>query len=274
MSFFGDQYDIHGGGPELIFPHHDSEIAIAESCSGKVPFVKYWLHTGLLNVDGEKMAKSLGNFWTVKDALNEYSPEVLRFFLVYAHYRSPIDFTKEQLEDAKKNYHRLLDAYNLIRHEYLKVLESTDNGPGDLTDIDKELDSIREECFKSFLSAMDDDFNTREAIANLFKLVTELNKRLSGAEKQRISPEVLKRLNDDFASYGSILGLFEQEQTYGKEGELLGQLVELLIEVRSDARKNKNYEVADRIRERLKSLNIIIEDSVKGTTWKFGTESS
>jgi cysteinyl-tRNA synthetase len=172
MTFFGDQYDLHGGGPELIFPHHDSEIAQAEACSGKEPFVKYWLHTGLLNVDGEKMAKSLGNFWTVKDALKEFPAEVLRFFLIYAHYRSPIDFTREQLDEARKGYNRLRDTYNLIRTE---LERKTDGAPEDaaeekMTDAYPELDSIRQETYTDFINVMDDDFNTREAIAALFKL--------------------------------------------------------------------------------------------------------
>ncbi|UCH88756.1 MAG: cysteine--tRNA ligase [Thermoplasmata archaeon] len=272
MTFFGDQYDIHGGGPELIFPHHDSEIAQAEACSGKVPFVKYWLHTGLLNVDGEKMAKSLGNFWTVKDALNEFSPEALRFFLVYAHYRSPIDFTREQIEDARKSYQRLQDTYNLIRRELAKVESPEGKEPVRLTDMDEEMDTFRSDYYDAFITAMDDDFNTREAIANLFKLSTEVNKRLAGTTRQQIAYEVLARLEADFKTYGRILGLFEQDELSGVEGETFKQLVDLLLEIRDDARKTKNFAEADRIRDKLKSMNIVIEDSVEGTNWKYSTE--
>jgi cysteinyl-tRNA synthetase len=266
MTFFGNQYDIHGGGPELIFPHHDSEIAQAEACSGKIPFVKYWLHTGLLNVEGEKMAKSLGNFWTVRDALKAFTPEVLRFFLINAHYRSPIDFTKEQLEESRKSYTKLLDTFNLIRNE----LAGTEQKEG--TENDSEMESVREESYREFLAAMDDDFNTREAIASMFKLSTEVNKRLTGPDSKKLSQSVLLNLQSDFRSYGDILGLFEQDQLAGQEGETLKQLVELLIELRADARTNKNYEDADRIRDRLKEMNITLEDSVKGTSWKFSNE--
>lgn len=276
MTFFGDQYDLHGGGPELIFPHHDSEIAQAEACSGKEPFVKYWLHTGLLNVEGEKMAKSLGNFWTIKDALKEFPAEVLRFFLIYAHYRSPIDFTREQLDEAKRGYNRLWDTYNLIRSRLEQKMKET-TGAGDeeeLTEVDSELESIRQEIHTEFIKVMDDDFNTREAIAALFKLSTEVNKRLSGVHKKDMSFIVLKKLDEDYATYGKILGLFEQEIGTGGDIELVKQLVEMLIENRTEARKNKNFEEADRIRDRLKKMGIILEDSQSGTTWKFDTDSN
>lgn len=282
MSFFGDQYDIHGGGPELIFPHHDSEIAQAEAVSGKVPFVKYWLHTGLLNVEGEKMAKSLGNFWTIKDALAEYPAEVLRYFLIYAHYRSPIDYTREQLEDSKKSYQRLLDTYNLIRNESKRARQTLSNGgePSagsggsghELSDLDTEFDSIRQEIFDSFIKAMDDDFNTREAIAVLFKLVTEVNKRIGAAGREKPGHVILEKLEKDFNIYGGILGLFEQDKTEGVESGLVDKLIELLIENREEARKQKNYKEADRIRDKLKEMNIILEDSVEGTKWKFGSD--
>jgi cysteinyl-tRNA synthetase len=271
MTFFGDQYDIHGGGPELIFPHHDSEIAQAEACSGKEPFVKYWLHTGLLNVDGEKMAKSLGNFWTISDALKKYTGEVLRFFLVYAHYRSPIDYTQEQLEDSKKSYLRLLGTYNLLRQE-LEALEGADTNSAEPEAEDNEMEKIRKEVYDEFISAMDDDFNTREAIASMFRLSTEINKRLTGADKKSLAKNTINDLLNDFKTYGKILGLFEKEESTGSEGETLKKLMELLIEYRAEARTNKNFEMADLIRDRLKSMNIIIEDSKEGTTWKFGND--
>jgi cysteinyl-tRNA synthetase len=271
MALFGDQYDIHGGGPELIFPHHDSEIAQAEACSGKVPFVTYWLHTGLLNIEGEKMAKSLGNFWTVKDALEAFPAEVLRFFLIYAHYRSPIDFTNEQLKDSQKSYQRLLDTYSLIKNELGKNEDIKKDDK--LTEADKEMDSIREESYNTFIKSMDDDFNTREAIAVLFKLSTEINKRLSVTGDSKLSRNIMVKLENDFKTYGQILGIFEQEEISGSEGELIKDLIDLLIDIRTEARENKNYEASDKIRDRLKELNIVLEDSTSGTTWKYQSSS-
>lgn len=254
MSHFGNQYDIHGGATELIFPHHESEIAQAEALTGVEPYVKYWLHTGVLNVDGEKMAKSLGNFWTIKDALTEYKPEVLRFFLLYAHYRSPIDFSKEQLDEATKSYQRLVDSLEAAR-QYVPRAGEEANQAG------KDLLESAEKTRARFEEVMDDDFNTREAISAIFELVRDVNRAVeNGADKASVEKGVgtLEELAD-------ILGLFPKTEG---EPEVIERLTALLVEVRERARSSKDFETADWIREELGKLGIALEDTAKGVVKK------
>ncbi|MFQ6127932.1 MAG: cysteine--tRNA ligase [Thermoplasmata archaeon] len=254
MAHFGAQYDIHGGATELIFPHHESEIAQAEALTGVEPYVKYWLHTGVLNVEGEKMAKSLGNFWTIRDALNEYKPEVLRFFLLYAHYRSPIDFSRDQLEEAKRSFQRLLDSLEAGR-QHLNRAVSGENEAG------KKLVESAEEVKKEFEEAMDDDFNTREAISTLFELSRELNVGIANnADKDSVGKAIRV-----FENLGDVLGLFREREG---QPELVDKILGLLIEVRERARSKKDYETADWIRSELGKLGIHLEDAKKGVVRK------
>ncbi|MFQ6107418.1 MAG: cysteine--tRNA ligase [Thermoplasmata archaeon] len=254
MAHFGPQYDIHGGATELVFPHHESEIAQAEALTGVEPYVKYWLHTGVLNVEGEKMAKSLGNFWTIKDALNEYRPEVLRFFLLYAHYRSPMDFSRDLLEEAKRGYQRLMDSLEAAR-QYQPRAGSEENEAG------KNLVVSAERAKKAFEEAMDDDFNTREAISELFELARQLN---IAVEKNADKNSMEKSLAI-FEKLAEVLGLFPRREL---QPDLVNKILALLIEVRERTRSKKDFETADWIRSELGKLGIRLEDTDRGVVRK------
>ncbi len=254
ITHFGPQYDMHGGATELMFPHHEAEIAQAEAYTGVSPFVKYWMHGGLLNVEGEKMAKSLGNFWTVKDALKAYVPEVVRFFLLYAHYRKPVDFTREALDEAKASYGRLRETVDRLRQA-----ATAETGVAPEDELWKAADAARE----GFHEAMDDDFNTREALAALFTLATEVNKALTAGDA---APESLAHAAAFFDESGAILGLWRPAA--GVSREEIGPLVEMLIEQRETARKAKDFETADRIRDELSKWGVLLEDSATGPQWR------
>lgn len=235
-KFFGAQYDIHGGARDLIFPHHEAEIAQMEAASGKSPFVKYWLHTGFLNVKGQKMAKSLGNFVTIKDALKKYDAKILRFFYISGHYRSPIDFSEELLEQAKKSLERLNDFMRNIRNN---------NGKDDIKLIAKTK--------KEFFKFMDDDFDTPKALAAIFDFVKEVNKKGGG----RKSYELMLEFDEIF----NILNI--EEEKVPKE-------IQELIDLREKARKEKDFDKADGIRKQIKEKGYILEDSDKGIVVKKG----
>ena len=253
IAHFGPQYDVHGGATELMFPHHEAEIAQAEAFTGKRPFVKYWLHTGLLNVKGEKMSKSLGNFWALKDALAQYDPEVLRFFLVHAHYRSPIDFTADALEEAKAAYGRL--------SETVGNLDAALRGAGEKGTDDAKLHAAAKTAREAFEAAMDDDFNTREAIAAVFDFANAVNKALGRAGR-----EALADARAAFDTFGAILGLWGR-----RGGVALGVsegLIDALVELREDARKRKDFALSDRLRDLLAGHGIDLEDTKTGVRWK------
>jgi cysteinyl-tRNA synthetase len=255
MAYFGDQYDIHGGATELMFPHHESEIAQAEALTGKKPFVKYWLHTGVLNVQGEKMSKSLKNFWMVQDALKEYDADVLRFFLVNAHYRSPVDFSNELLEEAKQSYGRLMETVQNVQFALRKQVRD------DRTAEDDEIDKAIKEVTEKFEESMDNDFNTREAISHLFTFSSKVNVALS----KGLSKESLENILSTYQIQGGVLGLFRGQIA---KDEVVDGLMEFLVEMREKARKEKNFEVSDEIRKRLAEIGILLEDTKDGPRWK------
>ena len=259
MKYLGETMDIHGGGLDLIFPHHENEIAQSESYTGK-PFVRYWVHNGFVMVNKEKMSKSLGNFFTVKEILEKFPPDVLRLFLLSTHYRSPIDFSTERLEEAERSLKRLLnflDSAKVIR----SLLEEEDG---------KELikvDSYR----KEFEEAMDDDFNTAKALGVLFELVKEANQLKDRYIREGKIPKAMKtsllEAVEFVESMLKLLGLsLEREKEEGIEDEL----IKLLIEVRGELRKRKIFDLADRIRDGLKELGITLEDLPTGTVYKKG----
>ena len=257
-TYFGAQYDVHGGARELIFPHHESEIAIAESSTGKKPFVKFWLHTGVLNVDGDKMSKSLGNFITIKEILKRYEAEVVRFFLLYTNYRSPIDFSYDDLEEAKLSLGRI---NNTIAHVKRRI-ESAETKELKIK-IDKKLSKEIEVTRHKFIEAMDDDFNTREAIAVIFNFTRKVNKWI---ESREINIENLKAMIDLYDELGNVLGLFQEEKKV--EEKLTAELVELALDIREKIRGKKDWTLADEIRNKLGELGIILEDGAKGAVWK------
>ncbi len=237
-TLLGESFDIHGGGQDLQFPHHENEIAQSEGANGK-PFVRYWVHNGFVQVDDTKMSKSLGNFFTIRDILKVFDPEVLRFFLVRAHYRTAMGYSKVHLDDAKQGLTRLYTALKNF------------TGPA-VVDWD-EPHALR------FKAAMDDDINTAEAVAELFNLANEI-----GRGNKALAPQ-LKAL-------GGILGLLQREpQTFlqaGPSGAPGDKEIQDKIDARLAARKAKNYAEADRIRKELEAAGVILEDGAKGTTWR------
>ncbi|MCI9472049.1 MAG: cysteine--tRNA ligase [Lachnospiraceae bacterium] len=251
-KYLGEEIDIHAGGEDLIFPHHENEIAQSECCNGR-PFAKYWLHNAFLNIDNRKMSKSLGNFFTVREVADEYDLQVLRFFMLSAHYRSPLNFSRDLMTAAKNGLERILTAA-----EHLRQLKGPDTG----TVLSEEEDRLLEQAagFKrKFQEAMDDDFNTADAIATVFELVkfanTQADERRSGLFAEKLY-EILTTLTD-------ILGLSLE----AKE-EILDQEIEDLIAQRQAARKAKDFQKADQIRDTLLEKGIILKDTREGVQWK------
>jgi len=253
IHHFGPQYDIHGGATELMFPHHEAEIAQAEALTGVKPFVKYWLHSGMLMVKGEEMHKSLGNFWAVKDALARWDPEVLRFFFLNAHYRSPIDFSPEAIDEAGRSYARLRETVANLEASRRKAPESGR--------ADADLRSATRRTLEAFDEAMSDDFNTREALAAIFEYAREVNKALDlGA-----GTVALDEAAAAFRTFGEVLGLFSSK---GEVAGLAESLLDLVVALREDARRRKDFATADRIRDALADLGIVLEDTKDGVRWK------
>ena len=248
-TYFGPQYDIHGGGLDLIFPHHEAEIAQMEAASGKKPMVRYWMHTGFLNVKGEKMSKSLGNFITINELLQEYSPEVFRFFVLSTHYRSPIDFSQEILYQSQKGLQRIykfIETINEMLDEYTKISMEND---------EKYIEKLVE-VRKEFLDAMDNDFNTPSAFSTVFDLIREVNRDIN---QSNISKNSLTKLKALIIEFGVILGFDFSVKQNNEEG-LEDDLVTLLKDVREKLREKKEWKLSDEIRSRLKDLDIVLED--------------
>jgi cysteinyl-tRNA synthetase len=246
--YLGEQFDIHGGGQDLQFPHHENEIAQSEGAHDHAPFVNYWMHNGFVRINDEKMSKSLGNFFTVREILTRYQPEVVRFFILRAHYRSPLNYSDQHLDDAKRALDRLYTA--------LKGSEATQG----LMEIDWS-----KPYAARFREAMNDDFNTSDAIAVLFDLANEINK--TGYRKDLVLMKTL----------GGVLGLLQQDPQvffqssgYADSLQFTPERVEQMIQQRLIARTKKNYGEADRIRKELLEASIVLEDGPQGTTWRRG----
>ncbi len=252
-KYLGKTLDIHAGGPDLVFPHHENEIAQSEAAYGQ-PFSKYWMHIGYLNINNEKMSKSKGNFFTVREITEKYNPEVLRLFMLMAHYRSPINFSLDLMEQAKSAYERLLNAVANLKH-LLTVCKDRE-----LNEEEKRIKEKFEEYKKEFEDAMDDDFNTADAISVLFEMAKTANTNISGNSSKKLVEYIL----DIFLKLSEILGLFYRSvKTDIDDEEILA-----LIEKRQQARKEKNWKLADEIRDRLREKGIILEDTPEGVRWK------
>ena len=254
-TYFGPQYDIHGGAMDLIFPHHEAEIAQMEATSGKKPLVRFWMHTGFLNVKGEKMSKSLGNFITIRDMLQKYDADTFRFFVLLAHYRSPIDFSEEALEQARKSLERIRQAAKIIEEQLEMAPESSEP---------EGIDTSVALAKAKFLDSMDNDFNTPYALRAIFDLVREVNRRIN---EKTLSRKGLQDASEQLREFGEILGLSFYEAVKMPEEKtdaLTGDLIELLIETRQKLREKKQWQLADEIRSRLNELNIVIEDANNG----------
>lgn len=244
LRHLGETLDIHGGGQDLIFPHHENEIAQSESFTGITPFVKYWMHNGFVQLGGEKMSKSLGILVTIKEILERFSPDAIRFFILSSHYRSPISFSEENLAAAEKGVERLRQS----------ALENGQCGEKGLTGaIDTELFRQR------FIDSMDDDFNTAQAVAVLFDLAREINRGISqGAD--------VRQARENLIELGSVLGFTFQEKSMKLAAE---PFIDLLISIRAELRNEKQWRMADRVRSCLKDLGIVLEDTPQGTIWKY-----
>nr|WP_304117044.1 cysteine--tRNA ligase [Phascolarctobacterium succinatutens] len=265
MKYLGESFDFHGGGSDLIFPHHENEIAQSEGCTGIHPFVHYWLHNGFITVNEEKMSKSLGNFFMVIDILEHYDPETLRFFIVSTHYRSPLDFSDARLTEAQKSLARLRQAQETLG----ELSEMMSAGPtADSLALRDKVKELRE----AFMEAMRDDFNTALAISHMFALAKEINIYHKAVVDAGIKPDgkLVALLNDVLAEMCSIIGVLEktaapaaEEAGDSKESEL----VEMLIAMRQDARKNKNYALSDELRNKLSEIGIVLQDTPQGVKW-------
>ena len=265
MKYLGETFDFHGGGSDLIFPHHENEIAQSEGCTGCHPFVKYWLHNGFITVNEEKMSKSLGNFFMVIDILEHYEPETLRFFILSTHYRSPLDFSDERLAEAQRSLSRLKTA-----QENLQALMALMNaGP---TEESLKLRRKVLELRNEFMEAMRDDFNTALAISHMFALAKEINIYHQSIVSVGSKPDgkLVSILQSVFSEMCSIIGVLESTQG-AVEAESCGleePLMEMLIAMRQEARSNKDYAQADALRNKLSEIGIVLEDTPQGVRWK------
>lgn len=234
----------------MTFPHHENEIAQSESLTGK-PFANYWMHNGYINIDNEKMSKSLGNFVLVHDIITQHDPNVLRFFMLSVHYRHPINYSEELLNNAKSALERLQTSYQNLKHR----LEASTNL---VEDDQKWLDQIAN-FHNQFIEEMDDDFNTANAISVLFEVSKLANYYLM---EKNTSTVVIRKFLETFEQFFNVLGL---ELT---KDQLLDEEIEQLITKRNEARKNRDFHTADQIRDQLKEMNIVLEDTPQGTRWK------
>ena len=251
-KYLGEQIDIHAGGEDLIFPHHENEIAQSEAANGK-EFARYWMHNAFLNIDNRKMSKSLGNFRTVREISEQYDLQVLRFFMLSAHYRSPLNFSAELMEASKNGLERILNATDNLKHLIASVAAE------EMSAEEKEAFSKTDAYVEEFEKAMDDDFNTADAIAAIFELVKYANTTATAES----SKEYLRGLLDRIVKLGDVLGLI-----LDKKEELLDADIEKLIEERKAARKAKDFARADAIRDELLEKGIILKDTREGVQWK------
>ena len=251
-KYLGEEIDIHAGGEDLIFPHHENEIAQSEAANGKT-FARYWMHNAFLNIDNKKMSKSAGNFFTVRDIIEKYDPQVLRFFMLSAHYRSPLNFSADLMESARSGYERIVTSVENLNFLLNKASDE------ELTEEEKELLTVAGAYVSKFDEAMDDDFNTADAISVIFELVKFANSNANDAS----SKAFLKALKDEIVDLSDVCGLIVEKET-----EILDEDIEKLIQERQDARKAKNFARADEIRNELLEKGIVLEDTREGVKWK------
>jgi len=252
----GETFDIHAGGNDLIFPHHENEIAQSEAANGK-PFVKYWLHFGFLNINEEKMSKSLGNFFTARDVLKRYSAEAIRMFFAQAYYRGPLNFTDDLLTGAEKGLEKITNLVDKVNDEIKK----------NSTGVKPEFDF--KSFYQRFEEAMDEDLNTSQAVAVIFDFVKEVNRIIASSENVDIN------FYNDVKTFltktaENVLGIVDFNKTNAGDDKLVNDLIELLITLRTEAKQNKNYQLSDTIRDRLKDLGVVLQDSKESTSYKIG----
>ncbi len=252
--YFGPRYDIHGGAVELVFPHHEAEIAQAEAASGQRPMVNYWVHTGILRIKGEKMAKSLKNFIPIREAVEKYPSEAIRLYFASSHYRSQIDFDEENIRRAAETIQSLHATLNRIRN---LTKTASKNAGGN-----QEIRSILETRKKEFHNAMEDDFNTPVAISSLLALTRDVERLMN----EMTSAEDLESVLVTFSEFAAILGILETRSK--TEEDIVPDLVNMILQVREELRKKGDWSSSDRIREKLKRLGILVEDGSDGARWQ------
>ncbi len=252
LNLLGETIDIHAGGTDLIFPHHENEIAQSEGRSGKT-FAKYWLHGAFINVDNRKMSKSLNNFFTAREILEKYDTEVVRLFMISGHYRTQINFTMEVLDSAKASLERMYNALNIL-NGYLK------NEKQEITPEEEVMKAELLSYKDRFIDKMDDDFNTADGISVIFELIRDVNVKIN----ENSSVELVKFVINLLRDLGSPLGIMQNEI-----GGTLEDEVEELIKMRNEARKNRDFALSDKIRDDLTSKGIILEDTAQGVRWSF-----
>jgi len=254
MQYLGETIDIHAGGPDLIFPHHENEIAQSEGCTGK-PFVRYWMHSGYLNINAEKMSKSLGNVLTVRELIQKFNPLDLRFFLLSAHYRNPLNFSEPQMNHAINGRKRLQNFVENLNSALKQARKKEGRG-----EEEEKLQKLLEREKQHFSEAMHDDFNTAEAMGSLFNLAKEFNNYLNQPE---IHYSLLQSVREFLLECNGVLDILEME-----EDDTVEEEIEQAIRQREEARKQKDFATADRIRDELKEKGIILEDTPYGVRWK------
>lgn len=262
-KYLGDEIDIHAGGEDLIFPHHENEIAQSEAANGKV-FAKYWMHNGFLNIDNRKMSKSAGNFFTVRDISKRYDLQVLRFFMLSAHYRSPLNFSADLMEAAKNGYERIVTCVSNLNYlmDTLREEDAERTQQNTLGGLSKQEEADIEEArgfITKFEEAMDDDFNTADAISAIFELVKFANTKVTKSS----SKQFMGAIKEEIIMLSDICGLIVE-----KKEDILDGEIESLIEERQAARKTKDFARADEIRDKLLNMGIVLEDTREGVKWK------
>lgn len=257
-KYLGDQFDIHGGGQDLIFPHHENEVAQTEAMTGK-KMATYWMHNGFITINKEKMSKSLGNFFLLREILDRFDPVTVRFYLIETHYRSPLDFDYDKIEESGRALERIKNTYL-----QLKNYQETSSSEGD----EKNTAKIIQEVKEDFTKAMDDDFNTALAIAEIFDFTKEINKLLKKNEMKKKEAQNLLEIYSDLLN---VLGLdMEKATSSGQDGhsDLAEKAIQILIDLRQEAKKNKDFQTADKIRDSLSEIGVQLEDTRAGVKWK------
>ncbi len=271
LKYLGEKFDFHGGGSDLIFPHHENEIAQSQACLGDDhSFAQYWVHNGFVTINNEKASKSTekkkavkSSFFKVQDILKKYPGEVVRFFIIGTHYRSPLDFSEDRLKEAKRSLARLQTTKNYIAELLARPEKVSTNTAQSFRDHARML-------YQEFIEAMEDDFNTALALSSLYSLSKEINIYYQEVTLGReiYDPANFEHVSDTFFKMTDMLGILLQEEFVAEDDNLANSLMNLIIGIRQEARSNKNWALADEIRDALKELNIVLEDTPNGVKWK------
>lgn len=270
--YLGDQFDIHGGGQDLIFPHHENEVAQTEAMTGK-QMANYWIHNGFITINKEKMSKSVGNFFLLREILAKFDPMTVRFYLISTHYRSPLDFDDDKLAEANRALERIHNTWQRLKEK--SAAQSDAQSAAQRGDQNQPASQVSAQLItkarEDFVAAMDDDFNTALAMGCIFDFTREINRLLADEGNNELTPGVFQDLFEVYQELLNVLGL-DMEKAFVKDesanSDLLGKLVEILIDLRQDAKKNKDFAAADKIRDSLAELGISLEDSREGVKWK------